>query len=333
MISKDFISMRKTMVEHDLSFLLNKLFGENYSAAQKEQFISSIKNSEDKNFLPLDQLSSYSEDDDQLKISSTFSKEWEKYDDILPEYQNEFDNYFDIVPDDIFNESEYVADIGCGKGRWSKEFLKKNSSAKVILIDPSDAIYVAKKNLKEYSNRILFIKADITKIKLMPKCFDFIFSLGVIHHIPGNLQENLKQVVSLSNKNLIYLYYSLDNRGNLYKLIFSLVNFLRMNLSKITNEGVRSILVKFLMIFLYLPIIFFIKLLNFFELETSRIPLNYYANNLSITRIEQDVYDRFFTHIEKRISRKEIMHFAKENDFDINVSEIQPFWHFFLSRK
>ena len=89
----------------------------------------------------------------------------------------------------VVQEAGYVADIGCGKGRWSREFLKKNSKAKLVLIDPSDAIFVAKKNLKEYSDRILFIKADITKIKLQTECFDFIFSLGVIHHIPGDLQR------------------------------------------------------------------------------------------------------------------------------------------------
>ena len=318
------------MIENDLSFLVNKLFGDNYSTSQKEEFISSIEKSEDKNFLSLDKLSVNSKDSDQSKITSTFSKEWEKYDEILPEYENEFNNYFDIVPQNVFYESGYVADVGCGKGRWSREFLKRNSKAKLVLIDPSDAIFVAKKNLKEYSHRILFIKADITKIKLQTECFDFVFSLGVIHHIPGDLQENLKQVASLSKKNLIYLYYSLDNRGGLFKFIFSLVNITRKFLSKIRNEGVRSILVKFLMIFLYLPLIYFVRILNFFGFKTSKIPLNYYANNFSLTRIEQDIYDRFFTHIEKRISKKEILKFAEDNNFQVNVSQIQPFWHFYL---
>lgn len=318
------------MIENDLSLLVNKLFGDNYSSIQKEEFIFSIEKSEDKNFLSLDKLLVNSKDKDQLKITSSFSKEWEKYDEILPEYENEFDNYFDIVPQNLFLESGYVADIGCGKGRWSREFLKKNSKAKLVLIDPSDAIFVAKKNLKKYSHRILFIKADITKIKLQTECFDFVFSLGVIHHIPGDLQKNLKQVVSLSKKNLIYLYYSLDNRGGLFKFIFSIVNVIRKYLSKIRIERVRSILVKFLMIFLYLPVIYFVRFLNFFGFKTSRIPLNYYANNFSLTRIEQDVYDRFFTHIEKRISKKEILKFAEDNNFDVNVSESQPFWHFYL---
>ena len=38
------------MIENDLSFLVNKLFGDNYSTSQKEEFIFSIEKSEDKNF-------------------------------------------------------------------------------------------------------------------------------------------------------------------------------------------------------------------------------------------------------------------------------------------
>ena len=71
---RDFISMRKMLIENDLSLLVNKLFGDNYSISQKKEFIFSIEKSEDKNFLSLDKLATNSKDLDQLKITSTFSK-------------------------------------------------------------------------------------------------------------------------------------------------------------------------------------------------------------------------------------------------------------------
>ena len=108
--------------------------------------------------------------------------------------------------------------------------MKKNSKAKLVLIDPSDAIFVAKKS-KRYSHRILFIKADITKKNYKLNVL-ILYSLGVIHHIPGDLQENLKQVVSLSKKNLIYLYYSLDNRDRIVQIFIFFSRYHKKMLSK-----------------------------------------------------------------------------------------------------
>ena len=96
----------------------------------------------------------------------------------------------------------------------------------------------------------------------------------------------------------------MDNRGGFFKFIFSIVNITRKYLSKIRNEGVRSILVKFLMIFFISSTNIFCKVFKFFGFKTSKIPLNYYANNFSLKRIEQDVYDRFFTHIKKGYQKK-----------------------------
>jgi len=202
------------MIENDLSFLVNKLFGDNYSTSQKEEFIFSIEKSEDKNFLSLDKLSVKSKDLDQLKITSTFSKEWEKYDEILPEYENEFNNYFDIVPQNIFYEAGYVADIGCGKGYLVKELSLALNSKNIYGLDISryainKSPKIIRKNLKIFDAR--------KKINLNKK-FDLVISINLIHNFElKDVFSFLKNILSISKKSYISTE-SYRNEKELYNL-------------------------------------------------------------------------------------------------------------------
>ena len=62
------------------------------------------------------------------------------------------------------------------------------------------------------------------------------------------------------------------------------------------------------------------------------VPLYEGYHGKSLARIRQDVFDRFFTNIEQRFSKKQI---EKLNDTfgDIVVSENLPYWHFLCGDK
>lgn len=61
------------------------------------------------------------------------------------------------------------------------------------------------------------------------------------------------------------------------------------------------------------------------------IPLYETYKGKGVARIRQDVYDRFFTGIEQRFSRADIM--GLEDMFDsVLVSEGLPYWHFVCER-
>ena len=57
------------------------------------------------------------------------------------------------------------------------------------------------------------------------------------------------------------------------------------------------------------------------------IPLYDSYSGKGIKRIEQDVYDRFFTSIEQRFERKDIMELNDTFD-NVTVSDNVPYWHF-----
>ena len=77
---------------------------------------------------------------------------------------------------------------------------------------------------------------------------------------------------------------------------------------------------------MYLPLVYLGKSLKPFGLS-HYVPIYEAYNDKSIHRIQQDVYDRFFTRIEQRFTKKQILELEK--DFKkVTVSENLPYWHF-----
>ena len=63
----------------------------------------------------------------------------------------------------------------------------------------------------------------------------------------------------------------------------------------------------------------------------SKVPLYDFYKGKSLGRIEQDVYDRFFTRIEQRVTRREIES-LRDSFAEVTVSPNLPYWHFLARR-
>ena len=264
----------------------------------------------------------------KLKTVKSFSFEWKMFSKIHKDNLNEFNDYFDQV-NLIDIEDKVFADFGCGMGRWTKILNDQVSPKFNILIDYSDAIFEARKNLKHLKNCI-FVKADLEKIDFKTKVIDFFICLGVLHHIPNGPEKSLQNIAKSSKKGLCYLYYNFENRNGFFKFIFTLTNYLRIIISNIENKIVRTFFVHFLTIFLYYPFILSSRVFDKFRINSSNIPLSYYVNS-KYDRILQDCYDRFFTKVENRYSKKMIKHIFHKHFNQINISDKAPYWHFSLN--
>ena len=93
----------------------------------------------------------------------------------------------------------------------------------------------------------------------------------------------------------------------------------------------RTSITWFLAFTCYLPLIILGKLMKPFNLSQF-IPLYEGYQGKSMGRIRQDVFDRFFTNIEQRFSKKQIEQ-LKDTFDDIVVSENLPYWHFLCGDK
>ena len=260
-------------------------------------------------------------------IQYSFGEEWKKYNEILPEHKDEFNLYFDLIDLQML-ESKRIGDLGCGIGRWS--YFLKDMVKEMVLIDFSESIFEARKNLSG-SDNVIFIMADVLDLPFQDDAFDFIYCLGVLHHIPEPALQSVRKLSRLAPEFLVYLYYALDERGVLYKCIFYLVDLIRKLVSNITSPFIRSILTELLMWLLYMPAIFAGKILSMLGAKAHKVPFYSIYGHMNLGRIRQDVYDRFFTRIEQRVSKKEILKLS-DTFSEIIVSNGLPYWHF-LCRK
>jgi SAM-dependent methyltransferase len=84
-----------------------------------------------------------------------------------------------FTPEDL--AGKLVLDVGCGMGRFAE--VATRWGARVVGIDLSQAAEVAAQNLSK-DRAALFFQADVFSLPFAPESFDYIYSLGVLHHTP-----------------------------------------------------------------------------------------------------------------------------------------------------
>ena len=72
-----------------------------------------------------------------------------------------------------------VLDAGCGGGRYAK--VCGEAGATVVGADHSHAVSKARQLCAHLPN-VAFVQADLKRLPLEPQSFDFVFSIGVMHH-------------------------------------------------------------------------------------------------------------------------------------------------------
>lgn len=264
-----------------------------------------------------------------LKTVESFGKEWNKFSNFTREELEECGHeYFDIVSGDMLKQDSLVLDIGCGTGRWAKYLSGKVKFIEAV--DPSDAVLAAVKFTAECPN-VRITKAGIDSIPFSDETFDFVFSLGVMHHLPDTA-DAIKKAVAKLKKNgylLLYLYYNLENRKPFFRFIFHVSNFLRRLISKLPFQ-IKITVCDVLTFVVYLPLVFIggvVKSMFPNKALYKKLPLSYYIGK-SLRIIRNDALDRFGTPVEKRFSRSDIELMMKQAGLtDILFSDQEPYWH------
>src|ERR1700678_838340 len=151
---------------------------------------------------------------DSGAYADSFGFQWHRYsrtqldDDQCHESESDFRKRTGFKPEDL--KGKLVLDVGCGMGRFAE--VATRWGARVVGIDLSKAAEVAAKNLSD-RGRASFFRTDVFALPFAPESFDFIYSLGVLHHTPDceRAFKALPAVLKPGGTIAIWLYSAYNN--------------------------------------------------------------------------------------------------------------------------
>jgi SAM-dependent methyltransferase len=143
---------------------------------------------------------------------SSFGYEWNAFDAIRDEDESFAAVYFKDL--DLAGLAGRVGlDAGCGKGRFTRVLARHLET--LIALDGSEAVAAAARNLKDAGN-VGVVRADLRTPLFARESFDFVASLGVLHHLddPRAGFEHLAGYLAPGGQMLLYLYSRPDTIGS-----------------------------------------------------------------------------------------------------------------------
>jgi SAM-dependent methyltransferase len=265
---------------------------------------------------------------DMVTVDS-FGDEWQAFHGFDPkEIEKLGDEYFDIVTPEMLNKETTLLEVGCGSGRFLK-YLSTRAGF-LVGVDPSHAIFAAD-NLLGSAGNVMLAKASANDLPFANESFDFVCSIGVLHHIPDTFKA-LQACVDKVKKGgyfYTYLYYDLDNRGILFRSLYNLSNKIRLGICKLPTKP-KKLVCDVLAVGFYMPFILTNRFLKFVGVPRKfrkNIPLVGYENK-SFYIIRNDSLDRFGTPLEQRFTKKQIQDMLEQAGLtEIIFSNNIPFWH------
>jgi SAM-dependent methyltransferase len=140
--------------------------------------------------------------------AGSFGYQWQRFDRTQLDHagrhlsEPDFRSKTGLTPEEL--KGKLVLDVGCGMGRFAE--VATRWGARVVGIDLSAAAEVAARNLAD--REFVAFQADVFALPFAPESFDYIYSVGVLHHTPDcekafkNLPQYLKPGGSIS----VWLY-------------------------------------------------------------------------------------------------------------------------------
>ena len=156
-----------------------------------------------------------------------FSYEWTYFSDY------DCDNFSSFIQplEKDFLKGKLGLDVGCGAGRHSSAASQKG--AEIIAIDISQAVDAAYQNNKENEN-VHVVQADIYNLPFRPNTFQFIYSLGVLQHLPEPERGYLTLIPFLKDGGALFIWiYAYAPRK-------VALEFLRAISQRLSNDNIRS---------------------------------------------------------------------------------------------
>lgn len=238
---------------------------------------------------------------------SDFSTQWTRFEKQEGVYASEkyFFSYFGdlLKPDEL--RGKKIAEVGCGNGRFVK--ILSGYGEEVVGYEPSEAIEVAKKYCLGCHNAY-FLKKSVYDIEDYNK-FDFVFCLGVIHHLPDEISA-LRKIKSMLAKNgCAYIWVYGKENNKLYLNIFLPIIKITSTLPHWALNFISFVLTAVLKFYIYI-----VGISRFLSWPMKKYMLNV-LKPLNFYFLKLVVYDQLNPKIANYYTEKEITDLARQAGF------------------
>ncbi len=242
-------------------------------------------------------------DSTQAETALSFGYEWHRFPEMYEEWEKQFLNYMQPHGPDFFRGKK-VLDAGCGNGRFA--YYAAKYGAEVWAIDLGPAVEVARKNTEPYNVHV--VQADLHNPPFALESFDFIYSIGVLHHLPDPEPafQNLLRFLKPGGTVQIYLYWKPEQRP-VKAALLSGVSAARRLTTRLPHNVVHLLAYPTAMmahVFLIWPYRILRRLPGLNRIAED-LPMKQYAT-LPFRVCVNDQLDRFSAPIENRYTRADV---------------------------
>ncbi len=235
------------------------------------------------------------------RTAGSFAYEWRQFGGVRPEWQRNFLDYMQPHSPEQF-QGIRVLDVGAGSGRHSREANRLGAS--VIAVDIGESIEVARANLPD---DVLVVQADAERLPFEFGSFDFVMSIGVLHHLPDT-ERALRAIAPYAAPGgvvQVYLYWWPPHRS--HRVVLRGVGALRRLTTRLPHRVVHALCIPLsavLWTFIVTPYRLIRHKRRVHKLA-EKFPLKTYAD-YPFGVLVNDQFDRFSAPIEHRFTARQV---------------------------
>ena len=240
--------------------------------------------------------------DVKQQTADSFAYEWESFGALRDQWRKNFADYMHPHPPASF-ANRLVLDVGAGSGRHA--FHAAEQGARVVAVDLGRSIDVARANL---SPEVMTVQADAEQLPFAPGAFDFVMSIGVLHHLPDP-QRALERIVPLAGSGghvHIYLYWVPEHAWQAH--VLRVVSAVRSVTVRLPHRVLHALCVP-LAASLALTVVWpygVLRRIPRLQAWAEAFPLKTYAD-YPFGVLVNDQFDRFSAPLERRYDRAEVV--------------------------
>jgi SAM-dependent methyltransferase len=234
------------------------------------------------------------------RTQASFGYEWMHFHRWHDSAETSFRDYFETADLAALREAR-VLDAGCGMGRHAREMAAH--ARRVTAVDFSRAIDQAALNTRAVGN-VDCVRADLLRLPFADATFDYVYSLGVLHHL-DNTDTALRGLVAAlkpGGRLRVYLYW---RRHGAAGALLAIVNAVRPVTTRLPFGLLRRLCWLFSAA-LWLAVILPYRLLAAVGVRhMDNWPLFVYTR-YPFRILHNDQFDRFSAPLEKRYDPEEV---------------------------